>query len=641
MVLARPAFVVAALGLAACAVFPDLDERALPATPKHGIVVCEEAVAAAAGLAMLERGGNAVDAAVATAFTLAVTFPEAGNLGGGGFAIYAPHDERRGGGGRRSAVAMDFRETAPAALTAEMFLDDGGELDPELANRSALAVGVPGSVAGLFELHARAGRLPWRTVLRPALTAAREGTMSASLRWKLTSSGMRERIERGGGGGTFYPGGDYASGGGGGEPPAVGAPFPQEALARTLERIARDGPDGFYHGETAQALVAGIAARGGVMTLADLDAYRAIPREPLRGWFRGNEVLAMPPPSSGGVALLQALSILDGFPLDQEREATLATVGGDGTSGISGRAVHWWIEALRRAFADRAEHLGDPDFVDVPVDELLSPDWIAARRISIGERADAGVLPLELALPDAIGGGADTTHIAVLDTDGNAVSLTTTLNSNFGTGIYLPAVGFFLNDELDDFAIQAGTPNQFGLIGGGANALAGGKRPLSSMTPVVVRDGGTAATLVLGARGGPRIITAVFLAILRTEVYGETLAETQRAPRLHQQWSPPQTFLEPGWDARVVQELRNRGHAIEPTTTRTAGLSGIETTVGGEPVGVPDPRNPLAAVGVEDGGVEVSRSVHAGDPRWAAATRGDGRDVDWELLERAAARTDR
>jgi gamma-glutamyltranspeptidase/glutathione hydrolase len=615
-----------ALLLGGCAVFPNLDERALPPTPKDGVVVCDEPVAAQAGLSMLERGGNAVDAAVATAFTLAVTLPEAGNLGGGGFAIFCPHDERAGDDARYAALALDFRETAPAALDAAMFRGPDGALDPELANRSALAAGVPGSVAGLYELHRRAGRLSWSEVLRPAIRAARGGEMSASLRWRLDDDEMRARIVAGGGGDAFYPDG---------APPPVGAPFPQPALARTLERIAREGPAGFYRGATAQALVDGLAARGGVMTLADLDGYRTVPREPLRGWFRGSELLTMPPPSSGGVVLLQALSILDGFPLDQEREATLAARGDPpGAPGISGRTVHWWIEALRRAFADRAEHLGDPDFVDVPVDALLSPDWIAARRISIGERADPRVEPMDAVTAGPVGAaGSDTTHVAVIDRKGNAVSLTTTLNSNFGTGIYLPDVGFFMNDELDDFALQTGVPNQFGLVGGEANALAPRKRPLSSMTPVVVRDGGTAATIVLGARGGPRIITAVFLTILRTEVYEQSLEDAQRAPRLHQQWNPGKTYFEPGWDPRVLQELRNRGHEIEVTTKRGAEVQGLRLRVGGVPQGVADPRNPLGAVASERDGVRTAREACAGDARWGKAMAGEGRDLDWGELE--------
>jgi gamma-glutamyltranspeptidase/glutathione hydrolase len=467
--------------------------------------------------------------------------------------------------------------------------------------------------------------------LRPAIEAAREGTLGSSLRWRLRQPETRALLTAGGAAEAFYPGG---------EPPAVGEPFPQPRLVATLERVAREGADGFYLGPVAAALIEGVAARGGVMTHADLAEYRAVLREPLRGWFRGAEILTMPPPSSGGIVLLQALSILDGFPLDQERERTLAALGDPAdAAGISGRAVHWWIEALRRAFADRAAHLGDPDFVDVPVDALLSPDWIASRRISIGERADPAVLPMG-GTPDAWGAaeGDDATHVAVIDADGNAVSLTTTLNSNFGSGVYLPEVGIFLNDEMDGFALAAGAPNPFGLVGGDANALAPGKRPLSSMTPVVVRDGGSATTMVLGARGGPRIITAVFLTILRTEVYGQSLAEAQRAPRLHQQWSPETTWCEPGWDPRVLQELANRGHALEVSSAATAGLNGLRLRVGGAPVGVPDPRNPLSAVGVEERGMRTSREVHAEDPRWSRAQRGVGRDVEWAALEEGGPR---
>ena len=455
---------------AACASFPDLGERAVFPAPRRGVVVTEELVASQVGQRILERGGNAVDAAVAAAFTLAVTFPEAGNIGGGGFAIYVPHDPMA------ESLAIDFRETAPAALTSEAFLDAEGNLDTTLAQRSALGVGVPGSVAGLHMLHSAAGRLSWRDVVEPAIRHARVGVVGANLQWKLKQAGMQARIEAGGGGAMYYPGGEI---------PAQSAPLHQTALAETLNRIAEFGPPGFYAGPTAEAMVNELAARDGVMTLEDVAAYAPVKRTPLRGWFRGKEIITMPPPSSGGIVVLQALAILDAFPLDQERERTLAASDKTEGPGISGRAVHWWIEALRRAFADRAEHMGDPDFYPVPTDELLSPDWVATRRISIGEQADTDTEPMPTA-PES----TDTTHLVVIDGEGNAVSLTTTLNSNFGTGIYVPEAGFFLNNELDDFALQAGTPNQYGLIGSQANALRPGKRPLSSMTPTVVRDGG-------------------------------------------------------------------------------------------------------------------------------------------------------
>ena len=591
--------------------------RALAPRPRRGMVVTEDLIATEVGQRVLEAGGNAVDAAVAAAFTLAVTFPEAGNLGGGGFALFVPHDTEL------AALAIDFRETAPAALRPEHFLDADGALVPERAHATGLGVGVPGTVAGLFLLHQRAGSLPWRDVVLPAVRQARAAKVGASLHWRLGDEAMRARIEAGGGGPVYYPGGEV---------PEQSASLDQRALAETLSRIAEEGPDAFYRGAPARAIVDAVARRGGVMTLADLEGYSAQARDPLRGWFRGKELFTMPPPSSGGVVLLQALSILDGFPLDQEREAALAERGETAGPGISGRAVHWWIEALRLAFADRAAHLGDPDFGSVPVDALLSPDWVAERRISIGEHANPGAGPMPEVVVEE---GADTTHLVVLDRAGNAVSLSLTLNSNFGTGIYVAEAGFFLNDELDDFALQPGTPNQFGLVGGRANALEPGKRPLSSMTPVIMRDGGNAVTLLLGARGGPHIITSVFLTILLTEVYGESLAEAQRSPRLHQQWSPARTVFEPGWDPRVLQDLRNRGHEVLVDTAQTAGLQAIRLRIGGAPEGVPDPRTPMAAAGAEGLAPFLSRDLHAAaDPRWGRAARGPGRAIDWEALAR-------
>jgi gamma-glutamyltranspeptidase/glutathione hydrolase len=580
------------------------------------MVVTEDLIATEIGQRILEAGGNAVDAAVAAAFALAVTFPEAGNLGGGGFALYVPHDPSR------RPLAIDFREAAPAALRPEMFLGPAGAIDPARVHASGLGVGVPGTVAGLYLLHQEAGSLPWRDLVEPAIRQARAGKVGASLHWRLADPECRARIEAGGGGPVYYPGGAV---------PEQTAALDQSALAGTLSDIAELGPAAFYGGPAGQAIVDEVARRGGVLTAADLAGYRAVAREPLRGWFRGNELFTMPPPSSGGVVVLQALSILDGFPLDQEREAALAARGETAGPGISGRAVHWWIEALRLAFADRAAHLGDPDFVAVPVDALLSPDWVAKRRISIGEQANPGVGPMPVSA-DVVE-GADTTHLVVLDRAGNAVSLTTTLNSNFGTGIYVPAGGFFLNDELDDFALQPGTPNQFDLVGSEANALEPRKRPLSSMTPIIMRDGGNAVTLVLGARGGPRIITSVFLTILRLEVYGQSLAEAQRSPRLHQQWSPARTLFEPGWDPLVLQELRNRGHEVVIDTSQTAGLQALRLRVGGEPEGVPDPRTPMAAAGGQDEEPQLSRDLHAAaDPRWGRAARGPGRAIDWEPL---------
>jgi gamma-glutamyltranspeptidase/glutathione hydrolase len=332
------------------------------------------------------------------------------------------------------------------------------------------------------------------------------------------------------------------------------------------------------------------------MTRADLAGYKVSERPPLRGWFRGMEIVTMPPPSSGGIVLLQALGILEGMPLDAQKGRAAAeraielekgaAVGSD-CATFDERMAHWWIEAMRCAFADRAEHMGDPDFTPVPVRELLSPDWIARRRIGIGQDANHDVSawrpPRE---------GSQTTHLSVLDSAGNAVSLTTTINAFFGSGIFVEGAGIFLNDEMDDFAIQANTPNQFGLVGGAANAIAPGKRPLSSMTPTIVRDGGHASVIVLGSPGGPKIITAILQVLLRVLVLEQPMPEAIAAPRLHQQWSPGETSFESAFDPVIREELMNRrGHGVRVSTESFGSVQAIWLPeVGGVPIAVSDPR---------------------------------------------------
>jgi gamma-glutamyltranspeptidase / glutathione hydrolase len=342
----------------------------------------------------------------------------------------------------------------------------------------------------------------------------------------------------------------------------------------------------------ADAVAEGLPASGWIAA-EDLVAYRVAWRAPLVRWFRGRQVIGMPPPSSGGVALLQVLGILDGFPLAAEAATLpLPEVAGDEQAMAAGeRLVHWWIEALRRAFAERASALGDPDHVAVPVEELLSAAWIARARISIGDRAEAG------ASPGLAPEGTHTTHLSVLDREGGAVALTTTLNSSFGSGILVRGGGFLLNNELDDFALGADLPKQFGLVGGAANAPAPGKRPLSSMSPTVVRDG-RAVRLVLGSRGGPRIITAVAGVLLRNLVLDQPLELAVAAPRLHQQWSPPVTDVEPGWPEPLLEALRARGHDLRLREPWGA-VQAIAVLPGGEVVGVSDPRSGGAAVGTQ------------------------------------------
>ncbi len=616
---------VGAAFLASCVSVYDEDARAAELLPRSGVVVSEQRLATEAGLDVLERGGNAADAAVATAFALAVVYPQAGNLGGGGFAVLVPHTG--------TPRAYDFRERAPAGYRPDLYLDERGERVPERSLVGPLAVGVPGTPAGLWMLHRRhgSGRLTFADLVRPAIRLARGGfEVDPVLAALLADPAVREKLVTGGAGDLFYPEG-VALG--------VGDRLVQPRLARTLERIAESGERGFYRGPVASAIVACLAeavvpgtdgervAPENAFVEEDLRAYEVVQREPLRGWFRGNEIVTMPPPSSGGVCLLQILAILEGLPLDADRRSALAgeapREGGGGGEfgefavvsaghGLSERMLHWWIEAMRCSFADRAQHLGDPDFVDVPVEELLSREWISKRRISIGEQADEAVepmpapqrdpfVPLDKLGPEATaakaasasGGreGTQTTHLSVLDREGNAVALTTTLNAWFGSGLYVADAGFLLNDELDDFSIQAGSPNQFGLVGGDANALAPGRRPLSSMTPTVVRDHRGVVRLVLGSPGGPKIITSVAEVLLRMLVLRETLAEAVSAPRLHQQWRPATTSFERGWPDDVLEALRtNRRHSVSVSDALFGSVQAIAVDERGRVEGVSDPR---------------------------------------------------
>ncbi len=561
------------LSLPACAGVSGFDEPGPWPPPQRGLVVCEQPLATAVGVDVLERGGNAADAAVAMALALAVVLPQAGNLGGGGFALWVAHDPSE------RPLFLDFRETAPAALTSELFLDEAGAFVSSRALDTGLAVGVPGSPRGLHAFHERLGVLPWREVVAPAIALAQRGfIVDVHLAEELAEE--RERLACSPGSRAVFFRDD--------RPLVQGERLRQEDLARTLEAYGGEGPDALMRGERARLLVETVREAGGVLTAADLEGYEARWREPLRGWFRGLEIVTAPPPSSGGVALLQVLAILDGFPLDEERVRTLRSGEAGAEQGISERALHWWIEAMRLAFAERAEHLGDPDFHDVPVDLLLSAERISQLRVGIGELANPLARPPSTEAPAE---SSHTTHLSVLDAAGNAVSLSTTLNMSFGSGWLAPGAGFLLNDEIDDFAIQAGVPNAFGLVGGEANALRPGKRPLSSMTPVIVREGGQAVRAVLGSPGGPRIITSVLQVLLRTEVYGQSLSEAVAAPRLHQQWEPPRTEFEPGWDPLLLQGLENRGHELELEDESWGSVQALTVEVGGDPQGVSDPRS--------------------------------------------------
>ncbi|MFT7661807.1 MAG: gamma-glutamyltranspeptidase/glutathione hydrolase [Planctomycetota bacterium] len=562
----------------ACAALPIGEEQFEEPRPKHGAVVSEHPLATAAGLKVLEDGGNAADAAVATALVLSVVYPQAGGLGGGGFALWVPH-------GTGSPQALDFREVAPSGLSADSYHVDG-EFDAELSKLGHLAVGVPGVPAGLWKLADELGTMPFKELCAPAIALAREGfTVDPWLAHHLRVPQIREQMsDSPAARRVFYPLGKAKE---------AGTILRRPALADTLERLAERGPAGFYGGLVGQAIANEMLRGGGLITLADLENYEARWRTPLAGWFRGYEIVSMPPPSSGGVVLLQALRILDGFPLDTERQLALepdAEVASD-ESGLSAKATHWWIEALRMGFADRAEHLGDPPFATVPLEQLLSSEWIAKRRIEINSMAGTDVQPMPTIAKKSVESAepSETTHLSVLDAEGNAVSLTTTLNGMFGSGVMVGEIGILLNNEMDDFSILAGIPNAFGLVGSTANSIATGKRPLSSMTPTILRKDGSRVALVIGAPGGPRIISAVFQVIMRLLVQEQSLGDAVRSPRLHQQWRPNWTYFEEGWNDEILADLETRGHEIRHMPSRSS-VQAIWLQPDGLPVAVSDPR---------------------------------------------------
>ena len=501
-----------------------------PVQAERGMVVSAERYASEAGVEVMRGGGNAVDAAVATGFALAVTFPVAGNLGGGGFMVVRFPDG--------TATTLDYRETAPAAATRDMYVDDStGAVRPDLSRRGALASGVPGSVAGLLSAHERWGRAPLADVLAPAIRLADGYPLSAAEADRLNGSALSFAQYPGTARHFTRPGG-YAA----------GETFRQPELAAVLRRVRDGGRDGFYTGETADLVVAEMERGGGLITHADLAGYRPVEREPVVGDYRGHRVISMPPPSSGGIALVQMLDAVEPFDV--------AALGFN-----SSATVHLMGEAMRRAFADRAEWLGDPDFSEIPTAALTAESYTRARMASFDPvRADSSV---------ALGAGApaespQTTHYSVVDADGLAVSTTTTLNGGFGSHVVVEGAGFFLNNEMDDFTSAPGQPNMFGLVQGEANAVEPGKRMLSSMTPTIIEDPDGRLMLVVGSPGGPRIITAVFETVLNVIDHGMDVQEAVAAPRVHHQWLPDVLYAErQSLAADVVVALQERGWRVE------------------------------------------------------------------------------
>nr|WP_322643953.1 MULTISPECIES: gamma-glutamyltransferase [unclassified Nostoc]MDZ7984740.1 gamma-glutamyltransferase [Nostoc sp. DedVER02]MDZ8115371.1 gamma-glutamyltransferase [Nostoc sp. DedVER01b] len=564
----------------------------LPLRSKKGMVVSANPLASEAGILMLRKGGNAVDAAVATTFAISVVEPFSAGIGGGGFLLM--HSEKTG-----DMKALDFRERAPLKATKNMYLDAQGKVRPNASISGYLAVATPGTVAGLYEVHRRYGKLSWQEVMKPAIALAKDGFILGDVAtWRslqtnqsykqalIKNPALRAIFTRNG---EFYKPGEK---------------LVQSDLARTLTTIA-ENPESFYTGSIAQAIASDMVKNGGLITLEDLKTYKPIWRTPVCGNFRKAKICSMPPPSSGGVHLLQILNIIG--------DTDLKSLGWHHPD-----AIHLMVEAMKIAYSDRSEYLGDPDFVKVPVQELLSPAYAKQRRQEINmqmarpstevkpvdrktlqrfsqadnQSLEQNTIPLShqsVKLHTTRHESPETTHLTVVDAERNAVSLTFTINLSFGAGVVTPGTGIVLNNEMDDFAAAPGVPNAFGLVGNDANSIAPRKTPLSSMTPTIVTENGH-FRMAAGAPGGSTIITQVLQVILNVLEYNMDVGAAVSVPRIHHQWLPDELRVESwGLDALTVQDLCRRGHKIKETTPWGNG-NAIAVTSDGTLEGAADPR---------------------------------------------------
>jgi len=527
------------------------------------MVASSSAIASEAGAQVLKRGGNAVDAAIATALALAVTHPTAGNLGGGGFMLIRMADGR--------TAAIDYREMAPKSASHDMYLGPDGKLVPRLSTAGYLASGVPGTVAGLSLAQEKFGSQSWKDLVEPARKLAVEGfpvsySLAGSLKHSRAAGYSAEGKRIFQRDGRFFEEGEILK---------------QPELAATLKRLEDKGPREFYEGETAQLLVSDMQEHGGIITLDDLKNYKSVLREPMKGTYRGYDLLSMPPPSSGGIALLEMLNILENFPIS--------------SMGYNSSAkYHVVIEAMRRAFADRAEFLGDTDFVRVPVSGLISKKYAAELAKSIDSRRATPSSAIGHGQPTAYESD-ETTHFTVVDAQGNAVVNTYTLNGGYGSGVVVKGAGFFLNNEMDDFAAKPGVPNMYGLIQGEANAVAPGKRPLSAMTPTLVLKDGK-LLLAVGSPGGPTIINTVLQIILNVIDHKMNLQQAVNAPRIHHQWMPDTIRFEPfGIADDVKSALESDGHHFADRASYMGDVEAVFVDPAtGLRWGASDPRNPDA-----------------------------------------------
>ncbi|MFK8053179.1 MAG: gamma-glutamyltransferase [Woeseiaceae bacterium] len=548
----------------------DYGARHHAAVDKDGMVAVQNAMAAEVGAAILAEGGNAVDAAVAVGMTLAVTLPRAGNLGGGGFMMVYLADEDK-------TIAIDYREKAPAAASRDMYLDAEGNPDSRASRFSYRSAGVPGTVAGMHHALTRYGSMKWADMLKPAIRIAERG-MRVSPDLSEALKRRRESLGRNPATLAAYYKPD-------GEPYEAGEILRQPDLAWSLKQIARRGPAAFYRGAVAQKIVAAMEQNDGLITAADLADYQVAERMPVEGTYRGHKIVSMPPPSSGGVLIVQMLNALEQLDLAE---------AGFG----SAQSIHWMTEVMRTAYADRSIHLGDPDYYKAPIDWLISKDYgqeIAAAISPNEARKSVDIAPAVAPFFES----PDTTHYGVMDQYGNAVVNTYTLNFSYGSGITIPGTGILLNNEMDDFSSKPGTPNGYGLLGADANAIAPGKRPLSSMTPTLVFKDGK-PWIATGSPGGSRIITTVLQVIVNIVDFDMAPADAVAAPRFHHQWYPDRLFLEAGFSPDTLKALDAMGHSVD---MRQRTMGSAQTIVFEQDLywGAADPRRPDAlALGPRD-----------------------------------------
>ncbi|WP_133182919.1 gamma-glutamyltransferase [Shewanella decolorationis] len=532
---------------------------AQPVWAKHGMVASQEMLASRTGVEILKQGGNAVDAAVAVAFSLAVTLPRAGNIGGGGFMLVHLAKENK-------TIAIDYREMAPSKAKKDIFLDENGDAVTKLSREHGLAVGVPGTVMGMSLALEKYGTMTMAQVTAPAIKMAQEG-ISVSPDLAVSLAGLKRRMSQWPStAAIFYKadGSDYQ----------VDDILKQPELAHSLQLIAEKGTKGFYEGETAEKLVKAVQDAGGIMTLEDLKHYKAVEREPVRGQYRGYEVVSMPPPSSGGVHIIEMLNVLQQFPIDQFGHNTAQT-------------IHVMAETMKHAYADRSEYLGDPDFYKVPVQQLTDKHYAQkiASQIALNKTTPSTeIKPGNLAPYES----DQTTHFSVVDKWGNAVSNTYTLNFSYGSGLVAKGTGILLNNEMDDFSAKPGTPNGYGLVGGDANAVEGNKRPLSSMSPTIVMKDGK-PFLVTGSPGGSRIITTTLQIIMNVIDHGLNIAEASNAARVHHQWLPDELRVETSLNRDTISLLEAKGHKVKVQSAMGSTQSIMVTDQG--IFGATDPRH--------------------------------------------------